>query len=471
MKESAFHPEYRKNLELWQRQRDGIAGQRDIKARGITYLPKPDPLDISKDNEERYKQFKERAVYTNYSGRTHAGLLGAAFRKEATIQLPAGLQYAIDNIDGSGEGLEQFARRCVSENLAVARGGLLVDFPRVQDGATLEDTQGIQAKAVFYSTEHVINWRVTSSDTGDQLSLVVLYETYIDDASDIFSPTIGEQYRVLRLDDAGQYYQYVMRANGQSDEIYPLDSTGARFTSIPFCFFGAVNNDVAVDKPVLSDLIDVNISHYQNSAELEESVHMVSQPTLVMGSSLSVEDFKAGNPNGVRVGSRSGIFLGTDAYANLLQASANSLAVETMKRKEEQMVQIGARVIQQGGANETATGALIKAGTDNSVLSLCVSNVNAAIIKALSFMGQFMGESGQIEFKMNQDFFDHTVEPQMIVAAMQMMDRGVYAKADMIALGRKAGIIESGRTDDEVINESEEADPLYTQQDDNGAQQ
>ena len=466
MNESAQHPQYSKNKAHWLRQRDGIAGQREIKARTTDYLPKPDPLNKTDENTERYKQFMERAVYTNYAGRTHAGLVGAAFRKKATIELPAGIEYAIDNMDGSGEGLEQFARRCVSENIAVARGGLFVDFPRVQDGATLEDTQGVTARTLFYKAEDIINFSVSGSDTGDKLSMVVLREVYIDDETNVFTPTVGEQFRVLRLDADGRYYQYTIRDDGdRSDPVWPADSSGAVFDSIPFVFFGAVNNDAEIDKPVLSDLIDVNISHYQNSAELEESVHFLSQPTMVLGSQMSGEEFRSANPDGVRVGSRAGIFLGAGAFATLLQASPNNLAEQNMRRKEEQMVQIGARVIRQGGANETATSALIKAGTDNSVLSLCVSNVNAALIRALEYMAAFMGETGEIKLVLNQDFFDHTVDPQMLVAAMQMMDRGAFAVTDLIALGRKAGIIESSRTDDDVEGEAEITDPVA----DNGA--
>ena len=90
MSVEAQQPEYRKYLKVWQRIEAAVEGTRAIKSGKTMFLPKPNQdLDgesfygtpIQSENDVRYKQYLERAVYTNFCGRTLAGLKGAAFRK------------------------------------------------------------------------------------------------------------------------------------------------------------------------------------------------------------------------------------------------------------------------------------------------------------------------------------------------------------------------------------------------------
>lgn len=72
---------------------------------------------------------------------------------------------------------------------------------------------------------------------------------------------------------------------------------------IPFSFFGAQNNDASVDKSPLEDLADVNILHYGNSATVEESGFISSQPTLFITTDIDPDSFIRLNPNGMHIGS------------------------------------------------------------------------------------------------------------------------------------------------------------------------
>ena len=59
--------------------RDCIAGQFAIKAKGQTYLPKPNAEDFSPENEARYDAYIERSVFYNVTARTLRGLVGQVF--------------------------------------------------------------------------------------------------------------------------------------------------------------------------------------------------------------------------------------------------------------------------------------------------------------------------------------------------------------------------------------------------------
>ncbi len=125
-----------------------------------------------------------------------------------------------------------------------------------------------------------------------------------------------------------------------------------------------------------------------------------------------------------------------------------------MKKKEKQMVSIGARLIEPGGQAETAEAARIKHAGDNRVLANVVQNASEGIQKALTYVNLFMGVNFEPVFSINEDFYDKSVDPQTMVAKIQLFDRGIIGKTDIRATLRKAGEIE--REDAEIDDEADD---------------
>ena len=109
-----------------------------------------------------------------------------------------------------------------------------------------------------------------------------------------------------------------------------------------------------------------------------------------MTSSLTPEDFAKFNPNGVHIGSRRGIMLGNTGSATMLQAKETQLALELMRDKQDQMLMIGARIVQKGGGAETAEAVRIRYSSDNSVLGTIAGNVSEALKLAILDAERFM---------------------------------------------------------------------------------
>lgn len=243
----------------------------------------------------------------------------------------------------------------------------------------------------------------------------------------------------------------------------PRDFSGATWDVIPFSFVGAEDNDSEVDAAPLFDLAQLNIGHLRNSADYEESVHVVGQPTLIISTSMSPEEFADANPEGVKIGSRRGLNLGPDGSATMLQPNPNQLADVAMQRKEEQAVMIGARLVVPAGSNETAEAARIKHSGENSVLATIVDNVNDAIEQCIVWTMRFMSNNEQtddIVFEINNQFFDVSLDPQMVMAQLQLFNNGVLAIADIRSTLRKTGAIQADRTDDDIDAEIGDINPL-----------
>lgn len=457
----SLHPDYEKMLPEWQLVLAATRGQREVKALGRAVLP---PIGRGDEDKESYKNYLMRAVYTNFTGRTQAGLVGAAFRRDLKSDLPSSLQYLESDADGNGQSIAQYAKRVLSTLMSTGREILLTDYPQVEYGLTQEEIVKIDAKAYIkhYSAMSCINWKTGTFGGVNKLTLVVLKEN-INASGEEFGHDMSCQYRVLRLTDGIYTQQVYSDVEGKlvgGEVITPRKADGSAWDCIPIVFIGGQSNDVAVDDIPLADIAHVNLAHFRNSADLEENCMIHGQLTLGIASSLSYEQFEKANPNGIAVGSKSGHFLGDNGSFTSVQADPNQLADKLMERKEDQMRKLGAKMIEQRSGNQTAEAARIDAAGEGSVLSDLVSNVEAAFNLSIGWCGEFMGESVEEPLEFNRSFFDESVDPQMIIAAMQLSDRGVIANKDLLALSRKAGVVDPDRTDEEIEGEAEAQDPI-----------
>jgi len=462
---STEHPEYQKYLPMWERTRDAVAGAIAIKEKKNQYLPVPDnnSYDERKGTDTiRYRQYIKRAVFTNFTGRTKNALVGAAFRKMPIIELPEQLEYLRTDATGDGLSMTQLSKDELSNLLETGRVGLLVDYPQADDGLTAEQVEMLDLRAAIvpYRAEAIINWKTDTVRGRRMLISITLAEDYLD-AEDEFDHTSKVQYRVLRLRDDGYTQQLYRDDEPYTQELYPRKADGTVWDFIPFQFAGSKNNDPTIDDAPLSDIADVNVAHYRNSADYEESCFLVGQPSLFITHSLSPDQFRDYNPQGVKLGSRAGHVLGETGSATLLQANPNNLVLEAMRLKEQQMVMIGARIITDRSANETAEGARIRFASENSVLGDLVSNLSEALNTCIGWVGMFMGvDTDDSKFKINDEFYDRNVDPQLIMSMIQLLDRQIIGDEDIFARLKSGGIIDPERTLEDVREEQGLSNPL-----------
>ena len=473
---SAKRQEYDDALPGWQLVKRCVAGPREVRKYN-EYLPMPDPLNQSEENKARYEQLKKRAMFLNVVGRTRTGLLGAVFRKTAESELPSAINYLLENASGDGSSLEQLSKEATGECLDTGRGGLLVDFPKVklpegQTALTVAQAANARAYVHFYPAENIVNWREDVIDGVRRLTLVVLHEKINEPSEDGFEFIAKDQYRALIMID-GRYVQRVYSEDvPDGEESNPTDKAGKPFDHIPFHFFGSQNNDASIDKAPLEDLAEVNILHYGNSATVEESGFISSQPTLFITTDIQPDEFVKLNPNGMHIGSRRGHNLGKSGTAIMLQANETQLARELMKDKEQQMSMIGARVVLQSVGVETAEAVRIRYSSDNSVLSTIAGNVSEAIRLALFDAQRFMmgtvDEKGTV-FWLNQEFFEQAMDAQAILAQVQLWQYGFVAKKDVRTSLRQSGVLDSDRTDEDIDADREADAPILGDDDEPSA--
>ncbi len=397
-------------------------------------------------------------MFYNVARRTLFGLIGQVFMRDPVVKVPALLNPLVANATGSGINLTQLSKKAVSLNLAYSRAGILVDYPTTegQGGASVAELEAgkIRPTLYVYAPTEIINWRTIDRGAEEVLSLVVIFETWcVQD--DGFEMKNSGQFRVLRLDDEGYYVHEIWRepnptkadgtkiprGNYQLHEVFkPTDANGNRLDEIPFMFMGSENNDVNPDNPNFYDLASLNLAHYRNSADYEESCYVVGQPTPVL-TGLTEEWVNNVLKGTVNFGSRGGIPLPTGADAKLLQAEPNTMLKEAMDTKERQMVALGAKLVEQKEVQRTATEAELEAASEGSTLSTATKNVSAAFEWALKWAARWIGAGDAgVKFELNTDFDIARMTPDERRQIIEEWQKGAITFTEMRTGLRKAGI-------------------------------
>ena len=489
MPASDRHPAYMTHLRRWQLVRDCVEGSEAIKTRtsadtgssgsgsvgvfglrGTRYLPAPNAEDVSRENQLRYEAYRERASFVNFTGHTVEGMMGMVFRQSPTLDLPASIEFLEDDSTGGGLSLEQLTKQSTAEALELGRFGLLTDFPTAPEGLTQQEVNdlGLRTNILPYTAESIINWRAEMIGGIKKLTLVVLREKHRKYSDDGFAFEEVDFHRVLKL-EGGVYIQMLFNQEDEPEThlvdgepvifMIPRKADGSVWDEIPFAFIGSENNDEVIDKAPLSDIAEINVSHYRNSADYEESSFMVGQPTPII-SGLTQSWVDEVLKTGVTLGSRTAVLLPEGGSGTLMQAESNQMPLKGMEIKEKQMIMIGARIIQDNGGVETAEAARIRFAGQNSKLGNIVGNVESAFKQVFAWALEFQGGEGEVVYDLNREFYPKTVDPQMLMAQMQLVDRGTIAQSDMRKTLRATGMISHDRTDDDIDEEVGDQSPI-----------
>ncbi|MBX0289713.1 DUF4055 domain-containing protein [Hymenobacter sp. HSC-4F20] len=419
---SLKHPDYLDYLPVWQKCGDAIAGQRAIKARGKLYLP-----ELIGHEKESNDAYLERASFFNATGRTVEGYVGMAMRKPLTLKGPEAILGWRDDITLTDESLDDLAADCIRETLR-SRPGVLVDMEVSTGPLTAAQAAALQLRPylTLYKAESIINWERARINGAYRLKNVFLQESYADDDG-----KLKVQIRQLSM-NSGQYEQIVWReAVGKSwveySRVTPLKN-GGPIMEIPFYPISADKPTIEVGPPPIEDLVDVNIAHYRNSADLENGVHISGLPTAVI-----IGYQQPDNAGPIALGTSTALVIpDMGATVEFLQVGSEGFSSieKAMDRKEQHMAALGARMVApEKKQAETAETASIRRGGENSVLAALVGVVSRQLTKAVTFAADWMGyETKDILVELNKDLVPWNVTFDDLAKAWSLVQQSAFSK-------------------------------------------
>lgn len=496
--------ELREVMHLYDKITDCIAGSHAIKVNGEKYLARPNPEDVSLANRKRYEAYLQRAVFYNVTRRTIFGLVGQIFLRDPQFNLPTNLQVLLSDANGEGVSLEQVGHSAAQHVVSLGRAGYFVDYPSIGRALTRDDLESGDIRPIIqeYSGREITNWRKALRGARSVYTLIVVKEDYTvhDDG---FEAKTEQQYKVLRLISAQAAAQQIQEANPETWEgdygvainnalvspdtdVYRLEiwrmagtGTSARYSSavcyfprdfdgnflneLPWQFIGAEKNDDRVDHPPVADLAELNIGHFQNSADYEETSFITGQPTPVVTG--VTEEWNATVLKGsIQLGSRGTIPLPVGGTALLLQAEANGVPFEAMQHKERQMVALGAKLIEQRSVQRTATEAQIESTADTSILASIAQNVSNALEAACKIACKFTGDNpDDVSINLNTEFDLTHLDPAERQQLMLEWQSGAISFQEYRANLKRTGVASLDDTDALAQIQKEQALKLATE--------
>lgn len=447
------HPEYEKYLPEWQMV-ENICESSNVEQ----YLIPLNPADNSEENRARNEAYRKRAVLYPVAGHTLQGLIGLMFSKDPQLVVPQSMDYMLTNCDGSGVSIYQQSQ-CVAEDvMRKGRVALFVTYPKTTGPVSREQINNQQFVATIHEidAEQVINWRTKTIGSKTILELVVIREYIQEVQADGYEVKEIEQLRELALVD-GIYTVREWRKNDKDEwitigESRPTDAAGKLWTEIPFIFVGSISNTPEIDEAPIYPLAKINVAHYRNSADYEDSVWYVGQAQPWM-SGITQNHVDLMKSNNMYVGSRNLLGVPSGERFEFASAPPNPLVRQAMLDKLEMMIGLGARFIQGQGQVKTATEASNDAKSQYSSLALVAGNISEAYTKALEFAGRYMGDNGEATYQISKDFISLIATAQDIQAIVAAFVQGAIPMGDYFRWLKKVDLVDGEKTIEQFAEE------------------
>lgn len=497
-------PEYMYWRTDWQKLRDVIAGQREIKRKGEIYL-----LRFPGQSDQAYARYLERAVFYNMSAQTQIGMLGQVFRRDPIIKnLPSRFKDAVvSNFAKDGAGHVNFTKTVLGESLTMGRYGVLVD---------VDTSPSTEAKsyAVGYSAENILDWTVDEVHGAYRVTRVLLreFERELRDTPNQQNPWIGStnpgspagKRQTSRVQNAAQvqvrgggasslvrqtakyleaytyktiYRELVLLQDGNGDWVYqqnvydddPQTTPRQIFTPtvrgvtldfIPFMFFGASANTADVEKPPLLDIADLNISHYRTYADLEHGRIYTAMPTYYAPTR---DDEGAAN---YHIGPDQVWETPADAQPpGIIEFKGQGLGalVTALAVKEQQIAAIGGRLM-AGAAktSENTNQTVLREANEQALLLNAILATESGMREVLRWWLMWrdvpLAASANLRYNVNKAFLSSPIGARELRAIQMMYDDGFITIDIYYSYLLKAEVIDADVTLDDFTAALEDPD-------------
>lgn len=405
---STLHPHYQLFQDDWTDCRQAYEGERAVKAAGVRHLPK-----LTGQSEEEYHAYRKRALFYSITGKTLSALVGMALDERPALTYPESMKSYFE--DNSGTQFYELFGTTVQELLLMGRFGAFIDRP-VGGGAPF---------VVMYPTECITNWR--RDDNGD-LVMVVLRETILEENPDDSYDHISRvQYRKLEI-VGGELVITIHKTASNSEIFQPsmpttILNTGIPMKVIPFVCVTPNGLEITPAKPPMLDIVNVNLSHYRTSADLEHGRHFTGLPTpWITGAEAAT----------MHIGStKAWVIPNHQAKVGFLEFTGQGLLSleKALSEKQSQLASMSARLIDNSTkGSEAAETVRLRYMSETASLKTIVRATQAFLSKIYNMIAEMEGISEPINIGLNMDFLDAKLSAQEVKAWSEAYLNGSISK-------------------------------------------
>ena len=413
---------------------------------GTEYLRENSEAFLPLEPREDYTAYMarvNRAVFSPFTQRLIRAATGLVLRKPITLTGdPYWTEMIKMDVDGCKSDLDEYARRVLMCSLTYGQSHILVDYPAPSGAVSLAEERAQDRRPYWIEVDpnNLYGWRLDRESNYGNLIQVRLAEKAVLPDGD-FGEKVFEQIRVI---EPGRYR--VFRKTDQIDEMYDLadnsyagefdaQTTGEEYKEvesgefslgeIPLVTIYSGKTENLVSKPPLLDIAYLNLAHFQRQADLIHSLHVASQPMLVMEGyddqtkdvAISVNYAMATQP-------------GNKVYYVEPASSAFDAQSSEIKELQMQMATLGISTLsQQKFVAESADARRLDRVDTNSMLAMVSMELEQKLQKAFNLSAEYVGIEPP-EVKISRDFDIERLIGQDITALTSLFDQQVIDREE-----------------------------------------
>ena len=388
-----------------------------------TYLPQE-----PREDADAYTTRVDRSVLSPYTSRLIETAAGAILRKPIHVEGDPYWLELIQNIDGLGSSINEYARRALVGSLTYGHSAILVDYPGAMGARNLAEERALGRRPYFVHVDapQIWGWR---KESGTNRLLQVRIHDYDVRPLNEFGEEQVEQMRVIY---PGRYDLYTL---GQ--EVVEFTESGDySLPEIPLVPIYSNRRGLLISQPPLLDIANLNITHYQRQADLIHALHIAAMPTLV----LEGWDDTTGSAT---MGVNYAIAMQPGNKAYYVQADATSFDAQMAELESlaSQMSTLGVtKLFGQKFVAESAEAKRIDQAQSNSVLSIISQELESALNQAFAFAAQYVGLEPP-EITIDRDFDYYRLIGQDVAVLAQLADTGKISNAMLLEVLRRGEIL------------------------------
>ncbi len=395
------------------------------------------PLEPREDYDA-YMARVNRAVFSPFTQRLIRAATGLVLRKPITLTGdPYWTEMFKMDVDGCKSDLDEYARRVLMCSLTYGQSHILVDYPAPSGALSLAEERQQNRRPYWIEVDptNLYGWRLDrESNYGNLIQARIGEKAVVPEGK--FGEKVYDQVRVI---EPGKYR--VFRRKDEIDEMYDLndnsyagefDATTAEedfklvesgqfsLGEIPLVTIYAGKTDNLTSKPPLLDIAYLNLAHFQRQADLIHSLHVASQPLLVMEGyddqtkdlAISVNYAMATQP-------------GNKVYYVEPASSAFDAQSAEIRELQIQMATLGISTLsQQKFVAESADARRLDRVDTNSMLAMVSMELEQKLQKAFNLSAEYVGIEPP-EVKISRDFDIERLIGQDITALTSLFDQQV----------------------------------------------
>ena len=406
--------EYNSMSLEWELIADIMAGVKAMRRKGTRYLPQ-----FQNESGAEYKRRLDSAPWRPEFTDVLQTLASKPFGKDVIVKGVAPERIAgkldpatgnrttgfVDDVDGRGNSLTIFARETFLQAVAKGAHAIMVDYPRMPEGASRADEVRLGARPYWLQIPIENILALYTENVGGRETIVHVRIRENTTERDGYGEKVVERVRVY---EPGMWTLWERQPNATwtvaEEGSYVR---GGKHDSVPLVlFFTGQRMGMQAVRPPLADLADLQVELYNALSRQEEVLTYASSPMLAangIAAPTKGEKLEVG-PKTILFAPPVGDNVRT-SFEYIQPAAANITEIRhQVEAIQRDMRRIGLQPLTEQPGNATATGQSIAAAKAHSQVKAWALMLNDAIEQALKLTSECMGLPDTIETEISTDF-------------------------------------------------------------------